>query len=537
MFNRKLVRNTVKITTATLLLLLLAEAGVRLVYYIRNSCAEYVLAPYVNRISGPVPPWLDDLRITEPDEALMWKGRRGVRRKYVDVFSPSQTEEEPIALLRRFSPFVPDSLMKNPVWEVTLNSDGFRDEEIPKVKPPSGLRIVCLGDSWTFGANANQQQAYPQLLKALLRKEFPEDHVEVINLGVVGYSSYQGLELLKRSALKLNPDIVIIGFAMNDSVVAGWRDKDTPPQKTFELRRALAENLEAPKLLKYLVDASRFKAVPMSEHLKAMTNPERMISCEGWISAESLDAADYEKFKSKTRVSPDDYESNIREMIALTRSHGAAPIMLYNELRQGTPYQLALEKISREEGVALVDSSTLIAEARRRIETELEEKLNLKPSEALPETGSARETEVVFRVYMGEWAVPKAVYITGPHTPLGDAMPNHVAMYNDGTHGDQRAADRVWSYTASFPPGTKIFYVYTNSGKDGTWENLDVPKVRSYVVPATSMGKVYLPVETFGKIYMQADPTHPDAAGYELIARGLSESLKQNEKFTAYVQR
>ena len=40
------------------------------------------------------------------------------------------------------------------------------------------------------------------------------------------YTSHEGLELLKRRALSLEPDIVAIGFGMNDSAISGWRDKD-----------------------------------------------------------------------------------------------------------------------------------------------------------------------------------------------------------------------------------------------------------------------------------------------------------------------
>ena len=39
-------------------------------------------------------------------------------------------------------------------------------------------------------------------------------------------------------------------------------------------------------------------------------------------------------------------------------------------------------------------------------------------------------------------------------------------------------------------------------------------------------GPMYLPVETFGRIYMQADNWHTDASGYDLIARAVVDLLK-----------
>ena len=85
----KFLRIVLKLGAATLLMLLSIEAGIRLVYFVRNAQVEYVLIPYVNRASGPVPPWLDSLRITDPDDALIFKGRPNIHRKYVDVFSPT----------------------------------------------------------------------------------------------------------------------------------------------------------------------------------------------------------------------------------------------------------------------------------------------------------------------------------------------------------------------------------------------------------------------------------------------------------------
>ena len=62
----------------------------------------------------------------------------------------------------------------------------------------------------------------------MLRQEFPGANTEVFNLGGLGYSSYQGLQLLRRRARDLQPDLVVIAFAMNDAKIAGYRDKDMP---------------------------------------------------------------------------------------------------------------------------------------------------------------------------------------------------------------------------------------------------------------------------------------------------------------------
>ena len=109
-------------------------------------------------------------------------------------------------------------------------------------------------------------------------------------------------------------------------------------------------------------------------------------------------------------------------------------------------------------------------------------------------------------------------------------------MYDDGTHGDQSAGDHVWSYSASFSPGTKIIYVYTNSGREGEWEGLDVPHIRFYKIEEEEKSeRIYRPIETFGEIHMQADGWHTNSAGYNIIAEALLTALKENMKVKAYL--
>ena len=519
----------------TLVLFAIVECLLRVAYAIRNSSVTSVPLPYVIAHDyGPLPPWLDKLVILAPDKDLIWRNRPNLRRRYIDIFSPVHMDEERTSLLRRFRPILPDALQGNPVWEISLNADGFRDAEAPEGNKPSAFRIVCLGDSWTFGMNVGPEQAYPQRLRALLKAEFPRADFEVFNRGVLGYSSYQGLELMRRSLLDLNPDVVVIGFAMNDAKIVGYSDRDAAAyQKSPALRDRIGrvlEKSETYKLLTYLALLSKYEHRSIGDYIKA----------EADSAGEPEGEKDSEQHASWTRwarVPPRDYEKNILEMIQLARSRKTSVVLLYNELWENGPYRAVLEQISRLEGVPLVDSSALIAEARSKMEKELERKLDLEPIKT-NRTPANGEIEVIFRVYLGERPVPKAISIVGTHPKLGNLVPNKVAMYDDGTHGDQRAGDAVWTYSATFPPGTQLFYVYTNSGEEGKWQGLDVPSIREFTVEAKrNEGEIYRPIESFGRIYMQADSWHPDASGYELIAKALLEVLKGTDKVQEYLWR
>lgn len=509
------------------------EAAVKLAYSARNWLVTYIPLVYATGDQYIVPPWLESFRLLEEDKAFIWKNRPNVRRRYVDVYSPSHTEEERRSLERRFLPRLPDSLKRNPRWEISTNSRGFRTAEFAKVKPPGTFRIVCLGDSWTFGSNVDQNEAYPQQLTALLERNFPRASFEVLNLGVMGYSSYQGLQLLKRQAFDFDPDLVLIGFAMNDSHVSGYRDKDMQGYKESRTVAIgvvrLLQKSEIYKLLSYLTRSLMEKPKSIGEQLKASVDAGR-----GGDILDMPGDQNYEQFEAWTRVPLNDYEKNIVEMIKLAREHGAGVILLFNELWRNNPYRAALEKISSAEGVPLVDSSALIAERRKRIEEELEKKLALVPDKHSARSGND-EVEVVFRVYSEGYPVPEAMYIVGNHSKLGNA-PNQIRMYDDGTHGDQRAGDRVWSYAARFPSGTDLFYVYTNSGREGKWEGLDLPAIRGFKVAGRKERTIYRPIESFGKLTMQADNWHTNAEGYDLIANALLRTLKREPKVNDYLR-
>src|SRR6185369_16937089 len=89
------------------------------------------------------------------------------RRAYVDIFTPVWQDSDRMALLRRFAPWLPAEFRQSPVWRIALNEDGFRSAPVATGKGGGVLRIACIGDSWTFGMNVNQDQTYPARLEAL----------------------------------------------------------------------------------------------------------------------------------------------------------------------------------------------------------------------------------------------------------------------------------------------------------------------------------------------------------------------------------
>ena len=155
------------------------------------------------------------------------------------------------------------------------NSQGCSGPEFSLSAREGVFRIVCLGDSCThFGPDS-----YPAMLQSLLQKEAP-GKFEVINAGVIGYTSFQGLALLKRRVISWSPDLVTVYFGWNDH----WLARD-------------------------FADTDQSNRVPSLLRLRNALDHSRTIQ---------LAQLAYSQFTSPSRpgmrVAIDDYRSNLREM-------------------------------------------------------------------------------------------------------------------------------------------------------------------------------------------------------------------------------
>lgn len=109
----------------------------------------------------------------------------------------------------------PELFWRWPDTEAGVNADGFMDRPFEIPKPPGTYRILFLGDSCT-------QQGYPNGVEAYLGPD-----VDAVNLGIMGYTSYQGTVVARRWADRLEPDAAVVYFGWNDHWLAfGETDAD-----------------------------------------------------------------------------------------------------------------------------------------------------------------------------------------------------------------------------------------------------------------------------------------------------------------------
>lgn len=109
---------------------------------------------------------------------------------------------------------------------VRTNSDGFRAHELPTAgKENDEVRIFCLGESTTFGANAaTNETTWPELLEAKLASAFPTRRIRVFNLGMSMATSAYSVALLGTLVAQLDPDLVIVYHGINEYDAAGMAD-------------------------------------------------------------------------------------------------------------------------------------------------------------------------------------------------------------------------------------------------------------------------------------------------------------------------
>lgn len=79
------------------------------------------------------------------------------------------------------------------------------------------IKIVCLGDSVTgVYYHTGGRRAYPELLETALRELYPKTDIKVVNAGISGHTTINGLERLDTDVLAHHPQLVTVAFGLND---------------------------------------------------------------------------------------------------------------------------------------------------------------------------------------------------------------------------------------------------------------------------------------------------------------------------------
>jgi hypothetical protein len=114
---------------------------------------------------------------------------------------------------------------------IRVGNTGLRGAD-PKPRKPNSRRILCIGDSFTWGWGTDDDQAYPALLEQMLRRRYADHDVQVLNGGVPGYGNDEELAFLESRGPALAPDLVIVQFFPGNDFL----DNRHPARERYEIR-------------------------------------------------------------------------------------------------------------------------------------------------------------------------------------------------------------------------------------------------------------------------------------------------------------
>ncbi len=216
---------------------------------------------------------------------------------------------------------------------VRINNYGFRGKDFQIAKPAGRFRIICLGDSVTFGWSVGDDETYPFQLEKILKKEYPHCDIEIINLGITGYTSFQGKNLFLKFGKKLKPDVVIFAFGPNDRYPALLSDKEHYLYHTWEKSKIdiFLSRLQIYKLLKSGVIYLMRRAQGLS------LNPKTFFP------------------KLKRKVSAEEYERNFATIWQECQKIGCELVLLNVDFPSlpKDPVQKSLKELAEKTGAEL----------------------------------------------------------------------------------------------------------------------------------------------------------------------------------------
>lgn len=226
-------------------------------------------------------------------------------------------------------------------FAVSTDANGLRWPLHSEEKPAGVRRLMALGCSTTFGWGVADAESYPARLERALTDR-GHTKLEVINGGQPGYTSFQGLWLWDEVLKKYEPDVVLVGYIVQDSRRAAYTDKSQAVLQ--QDARFLKHNL-----------------LYRSRIYMALRAGLGGIQIRAKERAEGGEAGEY-------RVPPADYAENIRALVQKIQGVGATPVLFgYPLERSGytAQHRLILQAAAEQLGVLHLDPQPELEAASR----------------------------------------------------------------------------------------------------------------------------------------------------------------------------
>jgi hypothetical protein len=97
------------------------------------------------------------------------------------------------------------------------NGLGYRDDDHAIPKPAGVRRLVSLGDSFAWGASIEVDDTYARRVVRGLGRTHAGERWELVQLALPGMNTVEQASQLVEEGLAYGPDVVVLGFVLNDS--------------------------------------------------------------------------------------------------------------------------------------------------------------------------------------------------------------------------------------------------------------------------------------------------------------------------------
>ena len=245
------------------------------------------------------------------------------------------------------------------------------DQQYGFKKKEGAYRILCLGDSQTLGMPwvKSIRYTYAKQLQNKFLEELDSLKIEVMNMGVSGYSSFQGLIYMKNIGLLYNPDCIIVGYGYHDGNGSFAPDKDitTDNPKVKELRSILYRSQVYLMIRRKILERRTVRKVEDNKPVYR-------------------------------RVSPEDYVSNLEKFVKMGKENNFKVVFFTvpHIGKEGTKRMLYVEemrKTAAKLGVPLIDGVKAISE----VPVEEQEKYFFRDGAHFTKAGNEFIAEVLFK--------------------------------------------------------------------------------------------------------------------------------------------
>lgn len=190
---------------------------------------------------------------------------------------------------------------------IVINEQGFRGKVVATPKPPGTIRLLFIGSSSTFGPYIGDADAtWPYVAVTVLQQYFPDCHFDVVNAGVAGMSTRHLETYFDKIATTVEPDLTVI--------------------KTSDMN----VRLNAVARRNGLLGDSHFEPSLFGHYSLFWRKVEKNARI---ISLRRAANRDEGKLNIAPELITDDFERELRQVLAVVKAGGSQPVLVANSHR------------------------------------------------------------------------------------------------------------------------------------------------------------------------------------------------------------